>query len=356
MTARAKKVTISANPNMRIAEPTVAASYFRAVLNLAVSKGAREGVLLARSGVAAGAYEDPDGRVPLAKFLKLMREGKALTGDPAFALHFGEAYEIGELSIVGLIGLSCETVGEAFAQLNRFSRLVVEVDIPGGGDRLSLQPDRDGVWLVDRRDGANEFPEITESSFARMACASRRMGARGILKAVHVTYRDPGYRSEYDRIFQVPITFGSDKNALLLANTDWLTQKLAVQPQYVFGVLSRRAEMLLEQLERSKTFRGRVEAILMPILHTGDATAVRAAAKLGVSVRTMSRRLEAEGASFQRVLDELRHKVAVSYLSDGKASTNETAYLVGFSERSAFHRAFKRWTGMTPRGFLAAKK
>jgi AraC-like DNA-binding protein len=87
----------------------------------------------------------------------------------------------------------------------------------------------------------------------------------------------------------------------------------------------------------------------MTILHTGDASVDIIAKKLGFSRQTLFRRLKAEGATFREVLDELRHKLALDYLSGKQVSVNETAYLVGFSEPAAFSRAFKRWTGSSPR-------
>jgi AraC-like DNA-binding protein len=87
----------------------------------------------------------------------------------------------------------------------------------------------------------------------------------------------------------------------------------------------------------------------MPILHTGDASVELIAERLAISRQTLYRQLKAEGVTFEIVLDELRHKLALHYLSGQRTSVNETAYLVGFSEPAAFSRAFKRWTGTTPR-------
>ena len=79
------------------------------------------------------------------------------------------------------------------------------------------------------------------------------------------------------------------------------------------------------------------------------------AGKMGVSRQTLFRKLKAEGTSFEKVLDALRHKMALDYLSGKKVSVNETAYLVGFSEPAAFSRAFKRWTGVSPRNLREAE-
>jgi AraC-like DNA-binding protein len=333
-------------------EPTIAASFARALMELAVSKGASRKLLAERSGIDPKDLQDPDNRIPFAKYIALMRTGKELCNDPALALHFGEAVDMAEVSIVGLIGEASETTLEAFAQVNRYSRLIVEVDT-GTADRFALTRSNGQLWFVDNRKNPNEFPEITEGGFARGVCGARRLDETPFVKAVHVTHSDPGYRAEYDRIFRAPVVFESDKNAMLVDEA-WLNRRIAIQPRYVFGVLSERAEALLKSLERSKTSRGRVEGLLMPILHTGDASIEAIAGKLGVSRQTLFRKLKAEGVTYEKVLDELRHKLALHYLAGKKVSVNETAYLVGFSEPSAFTRAFKRWTGASPRTMRAS--
>jgi AraC-like DNA-binding protein len=144
--------------------------------------------------------------------------------------------------------------------------------------------------------------------------------------------------------------FESDRNALV-TNDDWMTQRTETTPgsRHVAGILGAHADELLERLERSKSTRGRVESLLIPILHTGNANMLTIATSLGLSRKTLFRRLKMEGVTFAKVLDELRHKMALHYLREKKASVNETAYLVGFSDPAAFSRAFKRWTGHSPR-------
>lgn len=327
-------------------ELTVAAGLARGLMDLAVSKGADRDELAARAGIALSDLDDLDNRLPLANYIALMRAGKVLTGDPALALHYGETNDMAEFSVVGLISYASETMGEAFAQLNRYGRLVVEFD--GGPDRFRLVNDRGGLWIVDNRQNANDFYELTESTFARMVCGPRRLGFPNAALAMHVTHSEPAYRSEYARIFQVPITFESNWNALRV-DPAVLGRPLQIQPRYVFGILSEHAQKLLDELERSKSAGGRVESLLLPILHKGDANIDTIATKMAMSRQTLYRNLKSEGTTFEKVLDGLRHKLAVSYLRGRKASVNETAYLVGFSDPASFSRAFKRWTGMSPR-------
>jgi AraC-like DNA-binding protein len=238
---------------------------------------------------------------------------------------------------------------EALAQMNRYGRLAIEVDGVGRGEaRFRMSPEKDGLWMIDTRRNPNDFPELTETTFGRMACGPRRFDDTQFIREVHDTHPDPGYRAEYDRIFRAPVIFGAERNALRIDET-WSNHKVGRLPRYVFGVLSERAQALLRSLESSQTTRGRVESLLMPILHTGEAGMDAVAAQMGVSRQTLFRKLKAEGVTFAGVLDELRHKLALHYLNGRKVSVNQTAYLVGFSEPAAFSRAFKRWTGRSPR-------
>ncbi len=355
MTRQATKLTAGAKRSLAAGEPTIAASFALALIDLAVAKGAPRKDLIARASLSPSELADRDQRVPYSKYVKLMRAGKELSGDPALALHFGESFDLAELSIVGLLGFACETIAEAMVQTRRYATLIADAPI---ADRLIMSREPSGLWLVDTRENPNEFPELTESAFARMASTSKRFGTSHLLKALHFTHAEPSYRAEYDRIFfNMPITFGSDRNALLMDSDDsWLQWRFPAQPRYAFGIFSERAEALLKRLEASKSLRSKVESLLMPILHTGDAGMDKIAAKLGLSRRTLARRLKDEGAVFEEVLDELRHKLAVSYLSEKKVSVNETAYLVGFSEPAAFSRAFKRWTGKTPSAARSARR
>ena len=325
---------------------TVAAGLARGLMELAVSKGASQAELLARSGIAAEDLTDVDRRIPFAKYVALMRAGQELANDPALALHYGETNDMSRISIVGLIADACETMAEAMVQVNRFGRLVVEFD--GPKDRFKIVAKDGGLWTVDTRENPNAFPELTESTFARAICGPRRFGVTSLAKAVHVTHKAPAYRAEYERIYGVPVTFEAEWNAVLM-DEKWMTHKIAVQPRYVFGILSEHADALLKSLENSKTVRGRVESLLMPILHKGEANMDAIAEKIGLSRQTLFRQLKAEDTTFEKVLDELRHRLALQYLRGRKASVNETAYLVGFSEPAAFSRAFKRWTGTNPR-------
>lgn len=336
-----------------MSETTIAAGNARALMDLAVAKGAGREALAERSGIDTAKLQDQDNRIPFAKYVALMRAAKELCDDPALALHFGEAVDFAEMSVVGLIGRASETMADGFEQFNRYARLVVDEGL--GTDRFVLSRESGQLWVVDTRPNPNDFPEFIESSFARMVCTSRRWFPEAeFIKAVHVTHPAPAYHAEYDRIFRIPVVFESDRNALL-TDEAWLTHRNPHASRYVFGILSTHAGELLKRLEQATSTRAQVESLLVPVLHTGKANMNTIAGKLGLSRQTLFRRLKEESTTFEKVLDELRHKLALHYLSGGKVLVNETAYLVGFSDPTAFSRAFKRWTGSSPRHAQDAK-
>ena len=331
-------------------ELTVGAGFVRGLMRLAVSMGASEQELAERAEINPQDLLDQDKRIPFRKYVALMRAAKLACKDPALGLHYGEAVDVSEISIVGLLGRASETMVDAFAQLKRYARLIVEVEVEStnADDRFAFSREGDQIWLVDTRKNPNDFAELTESAFAHIVCSTRHLGDTPFARAVQVTHADPGYRAEYERIFQAPVTFDCPRNALRL-DPAWLAKRFSNEPRYVFGILSAHAQALLTSLENAQTTRGHVESLLMPILHTGNASVDLVAGKLGLSRQTLFRRLKAEGVTFQQVLDDLRHQLALHYLGGKKVSVNETAYLVGFSDPAAFSRAFKRWTGSSPR-------
>ena len=297
-------------------EPTIAAGAARALIELAVARGASRRALAEWSGIDPARLDDPGARVPRAHFAALMRAGQLLCDDPALPLHFAESGDVPEVSLACMLG----------------------ADAAAGG-RLALVRSGGELWLADGGRHADDAPELVAAAFARLVCAARRvLGDRPLVRAVHLTHAAPSYRAEYERVFRVPVTFGSDRNALLLADDAWPSRRPPSTPR-----------ALLQRLERARSTRERVESLLLPVLHTGAANVDAVAGRLGVSRQTLFRRLKAEGVTFEKVLDELRRRMALDYLAARDASVSRTARLLGYSDPAAFSRAYKRWTGARPR-------
>jgi AraC-like DNA-binding protein len=330
--------------------PTIGASAARALLDFAVSRGAQRSQLLREAALTADDLADPDGRVAWRKYVALMRAAQKLCCDPALALHFGEAVDPRDLSITGNIAQAGDKVADGLNHFNRYTRLYADLDVGGAGERFQLVREAGATWLVDNRANPNALPEFTESTFARLACWTRKFAAPGdaFVKAVEVTHARPDYAAEYERVLQAPVRFEAKRNALLIDET-WRPRDAPWPSQYVSKVLAERADKLLEALDDDRSMCKRVENAILPMLHTSGLSVSAVAQRLGLSRKTLHRRLKQEGVTYSGVLDRLRHRLALDYLNDRKLSVNETAYLLGFSAPSAFSRAFTRWTGASPR-------
>ena len=334
--------------------PTIAAGYPKAFLEFAVSRGANRATLLERSHLCLDDLENPEGRFPLTTYIALMKAGIELCKEPALSLLFGEAVRLQDISIVGFLGETLSNVESGPAMMNRYARLALDPDDGGNADAIELVREGGDLWLKSTIGAYIDNPLLTESAFARTVCGVRArwssipdLARLTFPKAIRFTHKEPSYRAEYDRIFGVPLFFGSNMNALLL-DEEFLKVSLPRANPHLSKALTARAEELLKSLESSKTTRGEVEKLLTANLQSGAASVDVIARQLGVSRQTLFRRLKAEGVTFEKVLDELRHRMALKYLEDRKLSVNETAYLVGFSDPAAFSHAFKRWTGHSP--------
>ena len=308
---------------------TVGTLAARALMDFALSRGCSLAVLSEQSCIKPADLRDAEGRIPFARYAALMQAAKKMCNDPAFALHFGESDAGVEATFACMMGIFSPTMSESLT--------------PDHGESNGLQLKRDGeeVWIIDTQNDG--FPEGPEASFARAVCAARRLfpGAE-FVKALHFRHAEPQYRAEYDRIFRMPIVFDSDRNAVL-ADASWLDRRLAPPSQRAFEIVKGRAENMIST-------RSRVESMLTNLLPAGGRSIAAVADKLGMGRHTLFRRLRAEGVTFKQVVDEMRHKLAIHYLSEQKLTVNETAYLLGFSDSTALSRAYKRWTGHSPRG------
>jgi hypothetical protein len=109
--------------------------------------------------------------------------------------------------------------------MNRYARLAIEVDGHDVGNRFELKRTGDDIWLEDQRRNPNDFPELPESTFARLICeTAKQFGQVPFAQAIHLTHAEPDYRSQYDRILKVPITFSSNKNAICIYES-WLSMR-----------------------------------------------------------------------------------------------------------------------------------
>jgi len=166
----------------------------------------------------------------------------------------------------------------------------------------------------------------------------------------------PSDTAEYERMF-VPaaLRFGSPACGFAFRH-DFLDTPLAKADPKLHDVLKKHAEMLLSEIPTASSVTDTVRNRLIRELPQGNANATHVAQQLHMSQRTLERKLASEGTTFKQLLDEMRRRLALEYVSTRNFGLSEIAFLLGFSQQAAFHRAFKRWTSQTPLEYRRARQ
>lgn len=292
------------------------------------------------------AVKAPDARIPIETYLRIQDEAAVFVEDPCFGLHVGEFAEAGSWSILGYMMMNCKNVGEAFEKSARYSRIIgnlIEVKIEPKLNRSKL------IFFA-----SPQAPEMSrhcfDTAFSTTVCMVRSFTGVDLHPLeVAFTYEEPQSRSEYDRIFQCPIFFGQIENFFTIDTSVFKTPVLMANPNLLKHFENYAREFLLEMERRNEHTRV-VTKIIMAHLDDEALSIEKVAQEMSISVRTLQKRLEEEGVIFSELLREVRQKLAQKYLRENY-SVEQITYLLGFSEPSAFRKAFKKWLGLTPREY-----
>lgn len=331
---------------------SVSVSVFRRYLDFAGSAGVSHEKLLAAIGGDPVKDSDLDARVEFTVYQALVQESVRISQDPSLPLRYPGETRLDSATIVGLIIQSSKTLAEALREVNRYAKLMMEIDIMAGDERHPVEVDGDTARFLDARPDPNAFPELTEIAFGRIIFETAGIfPEEQFAKAVHVTHPKPAHADLYENYWKCPVTFGAPLNAVEF-DSSWLGRAFDHAHPYALTLFSEKATELKRELEGSMDLRSKIEGVLLPILHLGATGIDKVASDLGLSRSTLYRQLKEEGITFAEIHDDLRRAMALDYLTARKVSIKETAYLVGFSEPSSFNRAFRRWTGRSPKSFI----
>jgi AraC-like DNA-binding protein len=293
------------------------------------------------------ALADPDNRIPYAQVVEMYEQAARLTGDDAFGLHLGERISPKVFDVLSYVLLNSTTLGEALRRVVRYHPIWNDgaeyaLEIEGASARLRYN--YLGV------DGARSRHDC-EMTLAVMLRAGRlSTGLEWTPSEVSFQHAEPADTSEHRRIFRCPLRFSRPFNEIMF-DAALLDLAVVEADPVLCEVLERHAEELLTRFPRRGGVAEEVRRLLFDALRGGDPGLDSVARRLGLSARTLQRKLKEEGTSHQELLEEMRRDLSERYLREPHMAICEVAYLLGFSEPSAFHRAFRRWTGTTPARF-----
>jgi len=329
---------------------TVLAVSSRALVRACERLGLDTSAMLAAAGVDRRLLDgDPDARIDLRQHRALWKKAFELSRDPYLALHAAEAVPPGAYRVLDLIASSAPTVGSGLSGLARYFPLVntaIEVPVEPGPGAVT-------VGLRAPSQPAALTREYAEYAFAALFVRSRRvMGVDWPLRSLEFAHPAPASTAEHERIFQCPVLFAAPACRMTIDSLVWEMPTAHVDG-VVFEVSQEHASLLVEKLPAAGRLGRAVRAAIRRELRGGDPGLDHVAKQLGMSPRTLQRRLGEAGEGYATVLDEMRTETAKAYLEDREIALSEIAYLLGFAEQSSFTRAFRRWTGVSPSEYRA---
>jgi AraC-like DNA-binding protein len=285
---------------------------------------------------------DPDARVPIARAHELLELAVRWSQDPDLGLKAGELMSTGDCGAVDYTISSAATVREAIAAATRYSRLINDV--------ITMPLGIEGERAVLRLECEVPMPRAAADFMMAGFYGTHARTWLGGISGLECWFRHaaPADLSGYTRVFgNARLRFAAPAHAFAFEQRLLDAPLTGANPK-LHSVVRRHAELLLEQSPPSHSLTERVRHLLMGELSHGRLTAQQVAEHLRMSRRTLCRKLENEGTSFTALLVDLRQRLALQYVGGQDLGLSEIAFLLGFSEAAAFHRAFKRWTGQTP--------
>lgn len=317
------------------------------VLEVLRAQGHLPAQILKRVDLDERLAESPDGRIPLHGLFAVWRLAVELTQDESLGVKLAAIANPSAtyswpmpLSLLEHIGVTSRNLAEAIETQARYSRLLrdgAQASLHLDGDiasfRLELLPD--------------EPPALIELMFAVMLNLARRVKRQDIAPTeVWFSHRAPRNTELHVAMFQAPIRFEAPFNAMFGPSRVFLEPLATANEVFRTRVLSQADKLLLD-LPNVAQFEDTVCAQIETELPHGNTNSASVAERLGVSGRTLHRRLHERGTTYQELLDRVRLRLASRFLAAGRPIA-DVASSVGFSQASTFHRAFKSWTGQTP--------
>ena len=332
-------------------EKTFSGYLTRSVLQFIAHQGLDVEGLCSRVGLDPIVLTTPDQRIPASVHDAVWREAVKQTGDENLGLHFGEAFNVGNYGIVGYVLLNCQTLADVFEKYCRYTSLFCQ----GVPCQLSVS---DGIAFFECHLRSEFIPQNapstesrydSECTFASTLAAVKALTGKELRPSmVSFCHAPPVDLSEYRRIFQTDLKFSMPFNRLVF-NAAYLDWPVLSCNAHLLSFFEQQADAMLGAINGGDRYSQKVAHLIAEHLQ-GELPKIDAiASALSISTRHLQRELQAEGTSFQKLLDKTRKELALRHLENPTISIHDIAFLLGFSEPSAFNRAFKRWTGKTPR-------
>lgn len=329
---------------------TASVAALRQYVRYADSKGIHTEKLFRIAGLEPTLLDTDDGRLSGEQFQTFIRLLVEASGSPVLGLETGDFVQPGSYSVLGYITMSCATLGEAVTRIAPYEKLVGDMGTTGlrmKRHEVSL------VWTCNFTDPV-VWPHVVDNVFASWISYARWLADNDNAYPIRVSLKrsspGPAYEAEYRERWGCPVTFEAPENVVTL-HQDLLTTRLRQPDPLLRKTLEAHALSQLALLDTDTDLTSKVKQSIQKQLADGITRQDMVAEDLGMTSRTLQRKLSQEGVSYQKLLDEVRQQMAEDYLQNTGMSIPDIALRLGYSETTSFHRKFKAATGKTPGDF-----
>lgn len=328
------------------AEPgTIAICFVASALQSVRGRDLNADELLANVGLSSSLLQVPQARVSAKHYGALWRAIAAALDDEFFGQD-SRRMKVGSFAMLCHSILSCKTLGSALDRSLRFYALILD-DISGSAERDAKEA------RIVLHDAAGESPRIFAHELLLMllyGVSCWLVGRRIPILRTEFSYAEPAHSAEYRLMYSADLRFNRP-NTLLAFEAGYLDLPVVQNERSAQEFLRTAPESILLKYKNGSSLTARVRRRLRQFLPGTVPDFDELAQEMNMTPATMRRRLHEEGESYQSIKDQLRRDLAISYLSHSSRSVMDIAVELGFSERSAFHRAFRKWTGASPGEF-----
>lgn len=334
------------------APPKVLASAATGVASMIEANSGDVDAVFGRTSIRLEDLDSPIKELSLVQFCRLFGEAASQTGNDNFGLHFGAQFQPRQLGAIGYAAISSPTLSAALRNM--------EMYFPAHQEQSSfgLIQDSDILWLSyrildprieDRRQDA----ELSMGMFWNIF--RQALGPDWRPLEVRFEHSRPDNGAEHESVFGAPVRFGRRTNAMAFRRSD-LDARMPEQDPYLFAVIEPFLRSRCELHNNPETFASTVRNQIKLNLSTTPPTLSDIAILFGLSEKQFQHELQIHGLSFHDLLRAARQELSLHYMNDPDMPLTEIALLLGYSELSAFSRAFRNWTGMSPQRYRRLNK
>jgi AraC-like DNA-binding protein len=307
--------------------------------------GLELGPLLRRAKLTKVLVEQEDARLSVLSQIAFLSGVAEAIGDEELGVHLAQGYDLRQVGLLHYVAASSELISTALQQTARFSAVANE------GVTLRTVSDADGTHVRVRYGSVPRYLDRHQIEFwvvSILRTLSELAGRQIRPLRVRLVHHRGEDKTELDRFLRQEVEYSADADEIVLSK-ETCALRVVSGDLHLNNLLLKYAEATLANSKaKSPDLLTKVQNGIVPLLPHGNVRVELIAKRLGLSERTLARKLAAEGLTYSEVLERLRRTLAERYLAEDDLSVSRIAWLLGYREVSAFTNAFRRWTGSTP--------